>query len=358
MSGQSPTPAAIAPDGQLVAIGGVRRDPSPAVFNASSGERISPLSRDVAESVFSVAFSADGKSAVTGTGTVFNHLIELEEDRRPSRLADDERGGFAMQGTARVFQAPKWQQVMVVGSNGSFVHSVALSADGRLLGVGSRNGARVYEVPSGKELAHLTHPASVDAIAFSRDAKWIVTGGSDKTARIFRSDSGMEIARLTHEGRVEAVQFSDDGRWLATGGSDNVARVFETGTWKRIAELPHQASVTVLTFNDDGRYVATGSLDKTARVFETATGKEVVRVSLDSRVLDVRFIERGRYLMAASVALSLERSQEIILTRYMLRPQDLVEDACSRVTRNLTPAEWERYVGAEVTYHKTCAKLP
>ena len=357
MSGQSPAPAAIAPDGQRVAIGGVRRDPSPAVFNASSGERISSLSRELTESVFSVAFSADGKSAVTGSGTVVDPFRNLLEDSRPARVTEDDKGGFT-QGAARVFQAPKWQQVMVVGSNGSFVHSVALSADGRLLGVGSRNGARVYEVPSGKELAHLTHPASVDAIAFSRDAKWIVTGGSDKTARVFRSDSGVEVARLPHEGRIEAVQFSDDGRWLATGGSDNVVRIFETATWNRIAELTHQSAVTVLTFNDDGRYVATGSLDKTARVFETATGKEVVRVSLDSRVLDVRFMEHGRYLMVASVTPSLERSQEIILTRYMLRPPDLVEDACSRVTRNLTPAEWERYVGTEVPYHKTCAKLP
>ena len=358
MSGQSLAPGAIAPDGQRVAIGGVRRDPSPAMFNASSGERISPLSRDGAESVFAVAFSADGKLAVTGSGTVFDHLRELVEDQRPSTLAEDVRGGFAMRGTARIFQASDWQQTLAVGSQGSFVHSVALSADGRLLAVGNRSGAQVYLVPSGKELARLAHEASVNAIAFSRDAKWVVTGGSDETARIFRSDSGMEVARLPHEGRVEAVQFSDDGRWLATGGSDNVARVFETGTWNRIAQLPHQASVTVLTFNDDGRYVATGSLDKTARVFETATGKEVVRVSLDSRVLDVRFIEHGRYLMVASVTPSLERSQEIILTRYMLRPQDLVEDACSRVTRNLTPAEWERYVGTEVPYHKTCARLP
>jgi WD40 repeat protein len=358
MSGQSPAPAAIAPDGQRVAIGGVRRDPSPAVFNASSGEKIAPLLRDIAESVFSVAFSADGKSAVTGSGTDSNFFIELEENRRPSTLADDERGGSTRQGTARVFQASTWQQTMVVGSHGSFVHAVGLSADGRLLAVGRRGGAQVYDVPSGKERARLAHEASVNAIAFSRDAVWIVTGGSDETARVFRSDSGLEVARLPHEGRVEAVQFSDDGRWLATGGSDNVARVFDTGTWNRIAELTHQSAVTVLTFNDDGRYVATGSLDKTARVFETTTGKEVVRVSLDSRALDIRFMEHGRYLMAATVAASLERSQEIVLTRYMLRPSDLIDDACSRATRNLTRAEWERYVGTEVPYHKACAKLP
>jgi len=57
------------------------------------------------------------------------------------------------------------------------------------------------------------------------------------------------------------------------------------------------------------------------------------------------------------VTLSVEQSV-LTLTRHLLRPQDLIDDACSRLTRNLTVGEWRQYVGAEIPYRKTCANLP
>jgi WD40 repeat protein len=38
------------------------------------------------------------------------------------------------------------------------------------------------------------------------------------------------------------------------------------------------------------------------------------------------------------------------------QPNDLISEAQARLTRNLTPAEWQQYLGNE-PYHKTCPAL-
>jgi hypothetical protein len=37
----------------------------------------------------------------------------------------------------------------------------------------------------------------------------------------------------------------------------------------------------------------------------------------------------------------------------MLRTEDLAAEICRRLNRNLTPAEWKKYVGSE-PFQKTC----
>jgi hypothetical protein len=38
------------------------------------------------------------------------------------------------------------------------------------------------------------------------------------------------------------------------------------------------------------------------------------------------------------------------------RPEDLITEACARLTRNLARAEWEQYLGDE-PYRATCPNL-
>ena len=43
--------------------------------------------------------------------------------------------------------------------------------------------------------------------------------------------------------------------------------------------------------------------------------------------------------------------------RWLLQPQDLIAEACARLTRKLTPQEWQQYISEE-PYRKTCPELP
>ncbi len=136
--------------------------------------------------------------------------------------------------------------------------------------------------------------------------------------------------------------------------------MFETSTGKEISQLIPGGSVTALAFSPDGRLIATGSDDKTTRVFETSTGKEISQLTEEGIVYAVNFATDGRTILTADMLHELTTemlNDSVIVTRELLRVNDLIKEACSRLTRNLTPEEWAQYIGAG-TPRKTCPNLP
>jgi WD40 repeat protein len=51
-------------------------------------------------------------------------------------------------------------------------------------------------------------------------------------------------------------------------------------------------------------------------------------------------------------------SQNGTVKVWLWRIQDLIVDTCSRVTRNLTRAEWTQYIGDALPYQAVCPNLP
>ena len=242
--------------------------------------------------------------------------------------------------------------------------AMRFSPDSRFVATagGDRN-VHVFEVSGRREVARLQHQDAVEVLAFSPDSRSLATGDAHGTARVLRLSTGEQILNLPTAKRIAAVLFSPDGRWLAIAGEDRLARVIETATGKEVASIMHQAPVLAVLFSADSSSVATASYDYTVRVFEAATGKEKSRINLDGRVKAMKFIEDGRILETASSG-KLEseeaisaNSDFISLQRHLLRPEDLIQEACSRLTQNLSVEEWKQYWGYSA-YHRTCLQFP
>jgi len=137
-------------------------------------------------------------------------------------------------------------------------------------------GAGLHLLPH--EIARMTHQNIVNTVAFSSDAKWVVSGSWDGTARVWEATTGSEVSHMIHEGRVRFVVFSPDGRWIVSGGYDSPARVWEAATGKEIARMEYVGDVTALAFSSNGQWVVSGSYPGVAQVWQAATGEEILRV--------------------------------------------------------------------------------
>ena len=84
------------------------------------------------------------------------------------------------------------------------------------------------------------------------------------------------------------------------------------------------------------------SADGTLRTFDTASGRETFRIPLEEQPASLAFDEQGVSLTAASVIRTLTGASGVTVKKYLLRQNDVVAHACSRLSRNLTEPEWTR----------------
>jgi WD40 repeat protein len=139
----------------------------------------------------------------------------------------------------------------------------------------------------------MLHEDSVNAIAFSPDGKYLATASNDKTARVWQIPNT--------SGREVTRIYSVNEKEFRVRRTIGVREAVEA------ARITHHDNVIAIAFSPDGKHLATASKDKTARV-------------------------------------------------QLWRREDLMAEACARLTRNLAEYEWKLYLPGE-PYHKTCPNL-
>jgi hypothetical protein len=139
-------------------------------------------------SVYSVAFSPDGKRALSGSLDKTMRLWEVDTGKELRRF-ESHKGWF---------------------------FSVAFSPDGKQVLSGNNDKkARLWtvDVQTGKELRRFEgHTGDVYGATFSPDGKRIASASDDKTLRLWDIQTGKELSRFTgHTVDVMCLVFSPDG---------------------------------------------------------------------------------------------------------------------------------------------------
>jgi len=272
-----------APDGKRIAIKGSTQLVS--ICDAATGK----IERQIGERMGGFRSSA---LASFGIGRAPD--VAFAHDSKQIAIGGD-------MNTVRLWDVESGKEVGQVGGHGGPVTSLALTPDGKVLYSQSGDGTlRRWNAATGKELARIALPASVNRVAISPDGKTAAFAGRDKAIRLHDLVADKELRTLDgHNDGSALVVFSADGTLLASRTrAESSIKIFNVATGKELrtiavpVEEKPQGDILLelvsgsrnnslgLVFSPDGRLLASNGPKGTLCLFDTATGKEARRIAM------------------------------------------------------------------------------
>lgn len=317
------------PDGTRLATASY--DGTAKVFDALQGTELLSLSGHTAR-VYAIAFSPDGSRLATASEDNTTKVWNAITGREMLTLAGHGEGivGGLFSGVLAVIFSPDGKQLATVGADGNAILWEAMT--GEQLESFSNNGIGITNVafsPDGLSLFITTDqpPATV--------------AGEDATTQRWDLTTDKRIFTATQAIRIWGLAISNNGKRFATAGFGGIVKIRDTTTGQEVLELSgHTGTVSDVAFSPDDKSIATASIDGTAKIWDAETGKEVLTLTSNTGpVMSVSFNPDGTRLATSG--------QDGTVRVYLLKIEDLVALAETRLTRSLRDEECLKYLHLE-----------
>jgi WD40 repeat protein len=176
-------------------------------------------------------------------------------------------------------------------------------------------------------------------------------GPPDYYADVWELATGKRIAHIRQDDDDALVVFDPAGKRLLTAGSNSgeqhEIRVWDLSTDTLASRLMHQDQIDGLKFAAEQNVIATLSAG-IVYLWDASTGDLLTQVADASPIRAFDVSRSGQLLTGAD---------DGVAAMWLWKTDDLRAEACKRLTRNLSTAEWQQYVGA-APYDRSCPNLP
>jgi dipeptidyl aminopeptidase/acylaminoacyl peptidase len=289
------TALAFSPDGTQLATSGYHEIN---LWNKESGVLGRRL-RGVAERVYDVAYSADGRWLATASGDPGQFgratlwIAEPDGGGKPAReLVESNDCIFAVaispdgkrvacagaDRSIRVYSTETQALICTIEDHADWILDLAFSPDGKLLASASRDKtSKVFDVEKKESLVTFPgHGEAVTSVAWLPDGKTIVTGGADNQLRWWKPEEDAKQTRNTggFGGTIFQLKLSPDGKTLVACCADKSVRLVDAEKGNITKNMQgHTDWVYTVAFSPDGQSIASGAWDGTVLLWKLGEDK-------------------------------------------------------------------------------------
>ena len=253
----------------------------------------------------------DGKNVmITDLRRPDQSVTNLVQSRHSMNLVaapEGERFFVRKDGNACIYDSSGENEVQVVDDTGARLaagtRAGCFSMDGKYLALDGGRAVHLIDARTGGLLrSHTNHAGSVQALVFSRDGHFLISGGTDQEIRFQEVATWQPFAIYQgHEGSVWSLAVSADGKLLASAGTDGVIKLWNArpepaaDPWTFL----YQRGVKRLAL-DNRRFVAfqSGTTHSQIRMWEVPSGKLLANFSVTgAKLCDATVVWPGDQLV-------------------------------------------------------------
>ena len=346
------------PNGRHFAAGGV--EGSVLVSELSRADR--PASFNLPGDVRSVAFSPDGQRLAIGTTSEHWSPLVRIADIRGNILSDIEFQGAPV--IDKLF-FPDRNKLIAQWSDKLFLINLEPSSTTPLPGVpadmridpsgktlaSQRDGVtRLYALPELRQITSIGGPSST-LLRIAREGKLLAfetnRPPNEFAIEVWSAERKTRITRISLPAELTRIAINLSGTTVFTAEGERL-QAWDAATGKQHFSLTASGDIDVIVPDPSSTAVATLTHGRLT-VWDAVLGTRLAQLPDTGYLYAAVFSPNGRELLTGY------KEREASL--WLWRSDDLRDQACSRLTRNFSHKEWERWFPKQ-RYRQTCPRLP
>lgn len=218
------------------------------------------------------------------TGAIYDLLLLRDGTTLITASADE---------TIRLWDLAAGTLLRTLDQSGHVVKALAATTDQTtLISTGDDRALRFWALPDGTPLGQIDNAHSIPATAveISNNNRWLASADSDGTIKLWPlmvADGRLDLAAMAQagpsytfqgQGTINDLLFSRDNRWLVSGGASLQLWDISSLSPSNPAIVPnpialegHTSFINRLAVSDDNQTLITASADRTVRLWNLAT---------------------------------------------------------------------------------------